>query len=134
MIATDETLSGQRVHSFRVDTLAERLSVREIIRARIWQEVQEYNARKESAAFKGLVQPTQTETRLNDTRQPKEAKAPPFKPVSWETQYETALRAFQTNGFFILVHNRQAESLDEEFDLEAETEVSFVKLVPLVGG
>jgi hypothetical protein len=132
MIATDETLSGQRVHSFRVDTLAERLTVREIIRARIWQEVQEYNARGQLKAFKGLVQPTDAETRLNEARDPN--KAPAFKPVSWEKQYETALRAFETNGFFILVHNRQAERLDEQFDLEPETEVSFVKLVPLVGG
>lgn len=152
MIAFDETLSGQRVHSFRVETLTERLLVREIIRARIWQEVQDYNAQQRAAPLtphsnvessglsagtvsakrhrnvRLLVQPMVEESRLNDV-QPK-----PFKPIDWEKQYTTALRAFETNGFFILIGDRQAESLDEEFTVEAETEVSFVKLLPLVGG
>jgi len=134
MIATDETLSGQRVHSFRVETLTERMSVREIIRARIWQEVHDHNAQRTAATFRGLVQPTEAEKKLNESRSPREAKPPPFKPIDWEKQYETALRAFATNGFFILINDRQAQSLDEQFDLEPETEVSFVKLVPLVGG
>lgn len=128
MIATDDTLSGQRVHSFRVETLTERLTVREIIHARIWQEVQDYNSQQRAAAFRGLVQPTEDENRLND------GKPKPFKPVDWEKQYAAALRAFETNGFFILIGDRQAQSLDEAFTVEAETEVSFVKLVPLVGG
>jgi hypothetical protein len=38
------------------------------------------------------------------------------------------------NGFFVLVGDRQAESLDEPFEVKADTEVSFVKLMPLVGG
>jgi hypothetical protein len=33
-----------------------------------------------------------------------------------------------------LVGHRQAERLDEEFEVKVDTEVSFVKLVPLVGG
>ncbi len=134
MIATDETLAGQKVHSFHVETLNERLSVREIIRARVWQEVQDYNTGQQAVAFQGLVQPTATETKLNESRVPKEAKHGAFKPIDWQKQYEVALRAFETNGFFILINSRQAETLDEEFDVEPETEVSFVKLVPLVGG
>ena len=34
----------------------------------------------------------------------------------------------------LLVDNRQVESLDEEIELKVATEVSFIKLVPLVGG
>lgn len=129
MIIVDETMSGQRLRSFSIEEhLRERLSVREIIRARIWQEVQEYNARQKAAAFEGLIRPTDEEQRLNGD------KANSFKPIDWERQYATALRAFETNGFFILIGDRQAESIDEEFDIGTETEVSFVKLVPLVGG
>lgn len=29
---------------------------------------------------------------------------------------------------------RQATTLDEEFEVKADTEITFVKLVPLVGG
>lgn len=129
MIVVDETMSGQRVNTFTVDSLTERLTVRAIIRARIWQEVLEYNASKRAAVFKGLVQPTETEARMNG---PKESR--PFKSIDWEKQYETALRAFESNGFFLLISDRQAQSLDEEFVIAPETEVSFVKLVPLVGG
>jgi hypothetical protein len=48
--------------------------------------------------------------------------------------FKRALEAFDRNGFFVLVGNRQAESLNESFEVKVETEVSFVKLVPLVGG
>jgi hypothetical protein len=44
------------------------------------------------------------------------------------------MTGFEKNGFFVLVGDKQAESLDQEFDVKVDTEVSFVKLVPLVGG
>lgn len=128
MIVVDETLTGDRLGRFTIESLDEQLTVREIIRARIWQEVHEYNALQRAVAFKGLVQPTETETRLNGPQ------AKTFKPIDWETQFETAIRSFETNGYFILIGDRQAESLDEIFKVGAETEVSFVKFVPLVGG
>jgi hypothetical protein len=34
----------------------------------------------------------------------------------------------------VLVGEKQATSLDQEFEVKVDTEVSFVKLVPLVGG
>jgi hypothetical protein len=128
MIIVDETIGGNRLHTFTIESLDEKLTVREIIRARIWQEVQEYNSQQRAVAFHGLIQPTEAERRLN------EAKAPAFNPIDWEKQFETAVRAFQSNGFFILIGDRQAESLDEVFTTGAETEVSFVKFTPLVGG
>lgn len=33
-----------------------------------------------------------------------------------------------------LVGDKQAERLDDDFEVKVDTEVSFVKLVPLVGG
>jgi len=129
MIIVDENLSGEKLSSRVIDFLSERLSVREIIRARIWQEVQEYNAQAKALPLPhALVKPAEEEERLNGK------KGMRFKPVDWEKQYNVALRAFESNGFFILVGDRQAESLDEEFDVEADTEVSFVKLTLLVGG
>lgn len=128
MIIVDETLGGDRTQVFTIESLDENLAVREIIRARIWQEVQEYNALQRAGTFKGLVQPIEAETRL------KGPQAKSFKPIDWEKQFEIAVRSFETNGFFILIGERQAESLDEVFRIGAETEVSFVKFVPLVGG
>jgi hypothetical protein len=123
----DETASGQKTHSFTLDCLTERMTVRELIRARIYQEVQDYNL-KEPEYFRGLVEPSLAERTLNGYRLRQRRK------IDWQDQYEKALLAFERNGFFVLVGERQAASLDEEFDVKVDTQVSFVKLVQLVGG
>jgi hypothetical protein len=123
----DETATGQKTHTFTLDCLTERMSVRELIRARIYQEVQDYNQRQPEY-FRGLVEPTAAERVLNGYKLKGKRK------IDWKEQFERALEAFQRNGFFVLVGNRQAETLDEDFEVKVDTEVSFVKLVPLVGG
>jgi len=45
-----------------------------------------------------------------------------------------ALDAFQKNGFFILVDNKQLEELNQEIRLTEHSKISFVKLTPLIGG
>jgi hypothetical protein len=123
----DETASGQKTHTFTLDCLTERMTVRELIRSRIYQEVQDFN-QKEPEYFSGLVEPTDAERVLNGYKLKTKRK------IDWQAQFKKALAAFARNGFFILVGNKQAESLDQEFDVKVDTEVSFVKLVPLVGG
>ena len=127
----DETLSGARTPSLRLDLLSSTITARELIRRRVYEEVQEYHAAPPSAVFRGLVTPTDTEVALNG---PKPAHPVAKRRIDWETQYERALQAFARNGFFVLVGDRQVEDLDEELELKVDTEVSFVKLVPLVGG
>ena len=127
LMICDETSSGEKTNSFTLECLTERMTIRELIRARIYQEVQEFNAR-EQEVFRGLVQPTEAERVANGYKVKKKRK------IDWEDQFAKAVDGFGRNGFFILVGDRQAESLDEEFEVKADTEVSFVKLVPLVGG
>lgn len=123
----DTTATGERLNTFTLDGLTERTTVRELLRARIYQEVQDHN-RSGATLFRGLVQPSETEKTLNGFKfsQP--------RTLDWKEHYARALDAFARNGFFVLVGDRQAKSLDEEFTVTPETEVSFVKLVPLVGG
>ncbi len=123
----DETATGQKTNTFTLDCLTERMTVRELIRARIYQEVQDYN-RREPEYFRGLVEPTAAERVLNGYKLKAKRK------INWEEQFRRATEAFERNGFFVLVGDRQAASLDEEFEVKVDTEVSFVKLVPLVGG
>jgi hypothetical protein len=123
----DETASGQKTNTFTIDCLTERMTVRELIRARIYQEVQDYN-QKEPEYFRGLVEPTNAERVLNGFKLKARRK------IDWQEQYQRALEAFGRNGFFVLVGDKQAENLDQEFEVKVDTEVSFVKLVPLVGG
>ena len=123
----DESTSGQHTNTFTLDCLTERMTVRELIRARIYQEVQDYNL-KQPEYFRGLVEPTEAERTLNGYKLRKRRQ------IDWQEQYNRALEAFSRNGFFVLVGDKQADRLDDEFEVKAETEISFVKLVPLVGG
>jgi len=123
----DETLSGAKNDALTLDFLNETITVDELIRERVYEEVREYNASKPEY-FRGLVQPTDAETTLNGPRLIERRK------VDWEKQYTLAAEAFKRNGFFILVDDRQVESLTETIALTPMTQVSFVKLVPLVGG
>ena len=39
----DETTSGDILHEFALEVLTERITVRELIRSRVYQEVQDFN-------------------------------------------------------------------------------------------
>lgn len=127
LTVTDQTPGGKTTHSVTLEFPAERTTVRELIRSRVYQEVQDYNRRRPET-FNGLVRPTDAEQALNGFKLKK------AREIDWKKQFDKACEAFERNGFFILVDDRQAESLDDEIELRHGTQVSFVKLTPLVGG
>ncbi|MDI5961992.1 hypothetical protein POF50_031630 [Streptomyces sp. SL13] len=126
----DETTSGSRDEAWALAVAEERLSLRELIRRRIFQEVAEFNAAAHTGTrmFRGLVTPTRTETALNGAR----AREP--RRIDAEEQFARAVTAFGRNGFVVLVGDRQVEDLDARIELALGAEVTFLKLVPLVGG
>jgi hypothetical protein len=130
LMIRDETATGVPVHEFPLEFQSERITVRELIRERVYQEVSEYNfrSRREDGVFRGLVQPTDAERTLNGFKVPKN------RDIDWEAQFARAIDAFGRNGFFIIVDDRQAEALDETIVIGPGTQASFVKLTPLVGG
>ena len=123
----DETTTGEAANEWTLEVLSEWMTVREIIRSRVYQEVQDFN-QQQPEFFRGLVQPTDAEQTLNGFKLRKR------KPVDWKTQFEKALSAFETNQIIILVDEKQANSLDEEIELRPGTHVSFLRLTLLVGG
>src|SRR3954463_6997186 len=81
---SDATASGKSVGETVVEFLTERITVRELIRVRVYQEVQDYNRRRPDS-FRGLVQPTAAEQTLNGDyrlRQPRE--------INWQAQFDKA--------------------------------------------
>ena len=129
LLIRDETTAslGKTEHTFTVHVSGEKISIRELIRQRVYQEVEEFNNRQ-PAVFRMLVQPNETERTLNGFKFHKPRLVDPM------TQYEKALEAFEENGFIVLIDDRQMGSLDTEISLHPETSVTFLKLVPLVGG
>jgi hypothetical protein len=123
----DELVSGHAMHEWMMQVLSERLTVRELIRGRVYQEVQDYNLQK-GLIFRGLVQPEDAEKTLNGWKLKKRRQ------LDWQRQFDKALQAFESRQILILVGERQAESLDEEFAFGPSSVVTFLRLVPLVGG
>jgi hypothetical protein len=128
----DESATGDVTNEIPLEFPSERITVRELIRERVYQEVQDFNLRTHDRLFRGLVQPTDAERVLNGSRP--EYRLKTARQIDWRTQFENAVAAFERNGFFVLIDDRQAESLDQEFVIRGGTQVSFVKLTPLVGG
>lgn len=123
----DETAGGKITNSIPITFDNEITSVREIIRARVTAEVETYN-KKMPEYFNGLVQPLDAEKTLNGYKMQKRRRVDP------EKQVLIALHSFETNVYFILIDTIQAESLDQMVMVNPNTNVSFVKLMPLVGG
>jgi hypothetical protein len=128
----DETASGDVYNEAPLEFPSERITVRELIRERVYQEVQDFNRKQDEQVFRGLVQPTDAERVLNGKRT--EYRLKTHRQLEWKSQFEKAIDAFGRNGFLVLIDDKQAEGLDQEFVIGRETRVSFVQLTPLVGG
>src|SRR5215203_3094447 len=110
-----------------LDLPSERITLRELIRTRVYQEVRDYNLHQPEY-FRGLVQPTDAERTLNGFKVQQRRRIDP------EKQFKRAIESFQRNRFFILVDGLQVDELEEEIEIGVETTVTFLKLVALVGG
>ncbi len=111
----DETTSGERRHSLTLHLPEPTITARELIRARVFEEVRSFNETLPEHC-QGLVQPKER------------------RRLDWHEQARVAVEAFERNGFLLLVNGRQIETLEEEIRIRPETTVTFLKLVPLVGG
>jgi len=129
----DETAMGRTTNELVVEFLTEEITVRELIRARVYQEVQDYNTRQ-PGEYRGLVQPHGAEATLNG------GKLKTGRQIDWKEQFERACEAFEQARVLLLVDDRQVESLDQQVVLRPKTPqseataVTFLKLTPLVGG
>jgi len=123
----DETFAGDLLNEIELEFASELVTVKDIIEARVLEEVRRYND-KRPEFFNGLVEPSDAERTLNGF------KLKNKRAVDAEKQVYIALDAFTRNAFFMLVDDRQAETLEEEVRLSKSTRISFVKLTPLVGG
>jgi hypothetical protein len=112
---------------FTLSLPAAQLTVRELLRQRVLQEVAAYNAQR-GEIFHGLVQPQDAERTLNGYRMPTR------RALDGAEQVRRVEQAFERSGFILLVDNRQAAELDEWVTLRPDSQVTFLKLVPLVGG
>jgi hypothetical protein len=121
----DETTAGHCLDAGPFDVATSSITLRELIRARVEQEVDRFN-QADCEVFRGLIQPEENERILNGVRQ-----RPVLDP---EKQFTRAVQSFEANGFLVIVDGRQITDLDDRFHLTPRSAITFLKLVPLMGG
>jgi hypothetical protein len=122
----DQTLGIHPPVTRELRLVSERITLRELLKRRIDEEVAELNAGG-GDEIKPLVAPMEQESRLNGEK-------PTRRTVDPERQLAAAVEAFERRRIVIIVDSRQVLDLDQAIVVTPDTEVRFLKLVPLVGG
>ncbi len=130
VVIRDESLTGKTLRQLTLEVPTETITVSELIRSRVFQEVKDANARaaSQAAGSEPQVEPTDVELALNGVRQP----GP--EPVDWRGQFDKAVEAFRSNRILILVDDQQMVALDEAIEIKPSTRISFLRLTMLMGG
>ena len=138
MVATitfkDETLTGNLIQEMSISVQSETLTLREIIMLRVEEEIKRQTDEKHKRFLTALSDLSEHERLLNG---PKWTEKSPEKLPTMpdpEAHGYRALEAFKRNGYFVLVDDHQIEDLEAVVQLHAQTNISFVKMTPLVGG
>jgi hypothetical protein len=101
--------------------------LREILTRRIEEEAAAINA-GDDAIRPLVVAPTEHERRINGEPSKRLPK------VDAARQLAAAIEAFQRTRILVVVGRRQVLDLDEQLTLTPDSEIRFIRLVPLVGG
>lgn len=127
IVILDELLNGTVTNQFEIELEDEVITAEKLITERVTREVENYNLKMPNY-YRGLIEPLHAEKTLNGFKLKKKQE------IDAEKQVYIALNAFQKNGFFILVDDKQIEELNQKITLTSTSKISFVKLTPLVGG
>jgi hypothetical protein len=127
IVVQDRTATGKPVGTIVLLDLPDEFTLRDLIRTRVREEVARYNL-KPAQVFAGLVQPDGASQTVGGYRMPQPRR------IVWERQADIALKAFERNGFFVLVDGRQVTELDQRLELTGTSDVAFIKLTQLIGG
>ncbi len=128
ILIKDNIIGRDIKNTFRIETSKKVLTVQELIKLRVFEEVENYNACLPKY-FSGLIiQPTDTEVTLNGYKMNNKKK------IDAEKQFYLAIDAFVKNRFFLIINNNQIDTLEEKIEVKENLELNFIKLTPLVGG
>lgn len=127
IIIHDETQSGCILNQVKLKVSKHRITVKELIKLRIFQEAEEFNA-KRSSHYSGLVRPDHAKPVLSGFQLDPSYRIDPQK------QYYIAMDAFKRQGFFVMVDEEKIDDPEYAIAIRSCPRISFLKLVPVVGG
>jgi len=116
------------------------VTLEELIRLTVQEQVRELLAHRKLSADDveaKLASQYQTVEEIRRLRQAigKAAFGPPRTPnIDIENVQRTAIEAFRAGRYMVLVNDRQLEKLADEIELDADTDVQFIRVMPLQGG
>lgn len=125
-----------------LELVSESITVRELIERAVSQQIHELTLKKRldaTAARAALARQYLSPEEVQAQAQEGRVKMPTVPDaqgprVNEKAEVEKAVRAFKAQRYFVFVGGRQAEDLDEELDFSQQTQVTFLRLTPLVGG
>ena len=137
LLVKEEVFGSGTTNELPVTFSSDRLTLGDLIQTKVAAKVKKINEEmKENSIHhrflskkeKILNQPTLQSLTEKERQRVENLRLDPEK-----EGYE-ALAAFQNNAFFVIIDGRQREELEEEVLLTPNSEVQFIRLMPLVGG
>ena len=122
----DENLPRTEVVELLLTLSSQKLTARDLIAERVRAECDQRLFDRMGRLASRLINPGEKEQALNGEKMPRLSDP--------DRQVALALSAFESNGFVLLVDDRQVEGLDEDIVIREDSVVTFLKLTPLVGG
>ena len=117
--------TGQRLLHTRLSLATPTLRVRELIARKVQQEVIECAAQQRPGLSGEFLAP---EVLI------RAAASTAFVPGELQAEIARAQAAFVAREYMIVVNNRRMFDTEEVLTLEPQTQVEFIKILPLVGG
>lgn len=127
-ITIHDWIPGESSQIFQIVSINPVLTASELIELRVRQDVAEFN-RQKPWTFSSLVRASRTEEILNV--RPNKGKR---RRVNADILVASALEGFKSKAFLLFVDEMQIEDLNTIIDLSREPKITFIRLVPLVGG
>lgn len=137
MTVIEEVFGSGNMTNLQVPLPGERLTLTELITAKVTAKVYAINEELEVKEASGYFL-TPAEKLLNqevmEQREKKYRDHLKALQLDAEKAVYEALAGFQKNAFFVIIDGEQKADLAEEIALTDQTQVHFIRLVPLVGG
>lgn len=127
VMVKDESARGEKINSLRLTLASEKVTLEELIKRRVQQEVQKFNLQR-PVCFKALVKPKGAEETSGGYRMKT------HRDLDADEQVKHALEGFKSKNFFVTLNGKQIQNLSDEIVITDTSEVSFVCFMPVVGG
>jgi len=132
---------GETCDQVLLEVLEEKITVAELIRRTVHEQVRALLARRglEAAEVRQAI----VRRYLSAAEVARQAAAgkvalpgdvPAGESVDAEAEAQRAVESFERGAFVVLVNGRQVGDADEELTFEDQASVTFLRLTPLVGG